>query len=220
METTPSRRTLSAQDQRLAADLVEWERSVETARDDADVLAGLATAEYGPDDLDAVLARVESAQAGFEARARAMGAEDAAVDARRAAFASARKSYRAFRKLAKSTFRADRDARTALGLTDPTPRALADFAAHVRAGYTAAATEPYLSRLGRGYTAERLQALVAEADDLVRADGAVSGAESRAEAATAARDAEADAARDAFGEYRDVAQATLPPDLLARLELD
>ncbi len=215
--STPRRR--SEQDQELADELVAWERSLEAAHDDPEVLTELAEAEYPVEEIEAALALVESAQTGFEHRARAMAAEDAAVDAKAAAFKSVRTAYRAFRRIARSRFHDDRDAMTALGLTGTAPRALNPYAMHLRSGYAAAAQEPYHSKLGRGYTTERLQALRGEVDGLVSAAEDLTRAEARAEAATTARDAEAAAARSAYGEFREVALAVLSPELLARLGL-
>ncbi len=208
------------QDQRLAAEISEWERVLTAARDDADVQALLGPAEFDTDALDLILADVDSAGTAYTARAKAIGAQKAAQEAKDAAYDSARSSYRAFRKMARSRFQDDADALAALGLNDPTARALDPFVTQARAGYGAASDDPYLSRFGRGYTAERLAALIGEVDALVDAEKALTRTDARAGATTTTRDAEAAAARKAFGDFRTAARVLLPDELLARIGLD
>lgn len=218
MESAP-RRTPADQDRQLAADLAEMARVLTAARDDADAQATLGPAEFDPVALDAILAEVASAQDAFRARATAMGAEEAAQKAKDDAYESARSSYMAFRKVARARFRRDEDALDALGLNGDAPRALDPLLTKARTGYAAAQTEPYFSRLGRGYTAERLDALLGEVQSLDEAARAYTAARARAKAATQTRDTEADGAREDYAEFRDTARAILPPDLLDRIGL-
>lgn len=220
METPESPRRPSPQDQRLAAELTRMERSLEVARDDAEVQAILGPADFDPPAIDAILALVGEALKGFTERATAMGTEDTAFDDKGDDFEAAQKEYATFRKLARARFIDDPGALTALGLDGRTPRAFDTFVGAARASYAAAAQEPYVSTLGRGYTAERLDALLADIDALVDAAEDADVAEGKATASTRARNARARAARKAYAGYRDTARALLSKDLLRRINLD
>ena len=218
----PAPRPRSDNDQQLAADLTRMERVLSASRDDADAQALLAPVSYDPERLDGLLSLVASARTAYGARTTGMAAEEAASDAKTAAFESARTSYVAFRKIARALFNDDDDTLTALGLNDEAARALDPFATQARAGYAAVADLPdrRSERLTEvGYTPERLTALTGEVNALVDAAEAMTAAEARAKATTAARDAEATAAQKAYATFRDIARTVLPPDLRDRVGL-
>ncbi len=218
MEPDPAPR--SDNDQKLAAELTDWEQALTAARDDAEAQAILAPINYAPADLDAILALVASARTAYTARTTADAARGSLSTDEGAARDSADASYAAFRVVARAVFSDDDDAQTALGLHGRVPEALSRFVSHARSGYAAARDEPYQTPLARrGYTPDRLDALTAEVESLLDADRAHTAAASRAKTATTTRDLEARAARDAFVEFRDIARRVLPPDIRDRLGL-
>ena len=218
MEPTPDPR--SENDQQLAADLTHMEQVLTAAREDAEAQSHLEPVGFGPEALDEILALVDSARTAYKARGTAMGAEDAASEAKTSAFDSAQSSYAAFRVIARARLSEDDDAQTALKLRGRVPDALDPFVSHAKAGYAAAKDEPYQSKLAvRGYTPDRLDALLDEVQALLDADRAFTDAEGRAKRATAARDEEARAARRDYAEFRDTARRVLPPDLRDRIGL-
>ena len=222
MEPEPRPEGRSDNDQQLAADLTHFERVLTAARDDADVQAILAPTPYPPDRLDGLLALVDSARTAYEARTAGMSVEEATSLAKKAAFASARSSYAAFRIIARALFLDDPEALTALGLGDEPARALDPFVTQARAGYAAVST---LGRGGpaamaeAGYTPERLAVLTAEVNALVDAARGFTAAEERAKTATTTRDTEAEAARKAYATFRDIARVLLPANLRDRIGL-
>ncbi|HEX9953567.1 MAG TPA: hypothetical protein VGB53_17515 [Rubricoccaceae bacterium] len=212
MFDTPTPRRRADQDVQLRADLTEMEQRLEAARDDAEVQAVLAPAGYGPDVLDALLARVDAAAKAYDARAEAMAAEDRAGAAEDKAFDDCQKDYVAFRQIARARFKGDDAAATALGLGGDMPDALAAFVRQARLSYANAALAPYAERIAvRGYDSKRLNALTADLDALVTASGADTSTDARAIEATTERDGEADALRLDYAEFRDTARPLLRP---------
>ena len=188
------------------------EQRLEAARDDAEVQAVLAPAGYGPDVLDAILARVTAAADAYDARAEAMAAEDRAGLAEDVRFDACRTDYVAFRQIARARFKGDDAATTALGLAGDMPDAFAAFVRQARLSYANAALAPYAERIAvRGYDKKRLDDLTADLDALVSASGTDTSTDARAVEATTARDGEAGTLRRDYAEFRDTARPLLRP---------
>lgn len=212
----PTPRVYAAQDRALQDEITAWERSLEAARDDAEVQAILAPAGFAPKALNALLALVTAAQTDYDGRAAAMGTEDRADRQKETLSATNRKAYAVFRDIARARLRDAAAALSALSLSDDVPGGFNPFVTHARGAYANAAAEPYVSSLAvRGYTAARFDALLADLDALVDAAKAATDARNAAKRATKTRDTAAGTARKAFAEYRDTARPLLQPDGLA-----
>lgn len=209
---TPAPRRRADQDARLRADLTDFERTLEAARDDDAVQAVLAPAGYGPDAITALLDRVAAAATAYDARAEAMAAEDRAGDDEDARFEAARTDYVAFREIARARFKGDSNATVALGLGGDTPDGLSAFVRQARSSYANAAKAPYAERIAvRGYDAKRLGALTADLDALVTSAEADTSTDAKAVEATGTRDREAGDVRRDYAEFRDTARPLLRP---------
>jgi hypothetical protein len=221
-EDAPEPRRLAPQDERLLADIADMERSLEAARDDADVQELIAPLGFDSDDLDARLALVAAVQAGVTARAEAMAAEDRAVTAKQADYEAQAGAYSVFRQVARALFRDEPDALVALNLNGETPDALDEFVAHARTAYANGRIAPYAARLAvRQYDDDRLRTTLTDLEKLLVAAERATTAEARAVEATNARDAAARDARRAFAEFRATVRPILAhyPELLRRIGL-
>lgn len=218
METPSSPR--ADNDQQLAADLTHWTQVLTAARDDADAQEKLAPVGYGPVALDAILTEVDEARTAYQARTAAKAAAGGSFKKEGAEATAARKAHADFRVIARAEYDDDEEAQTALGLNGRQPRALGTFLTHAQSGYTAAKGEPYQTVLAeRGYTPERLDALLADLVVLLKADRDSTAAGSTAKKSTATRDDEAKEARGAFDKFRSIARRVLPQDLRDRIGL-
>lgn len=208
----PTPRHNADQDVRILRDLTDMERTLESARDDAEVQAVLAPAGYGLDALDALLDRAARAADAYDARARAMSAEDRAGEDESTRFADARRDYVAFREIARARFKGDPTATAALGLAGNTADGLSAFVRQARSSYANATQDPYAERIAvRGYDTKRLDALTATLDALLTASGADDSQDARAVEATGERDSDMGTLRREFAEFRDTARPLLRP---------
>ena len=200
------------QDLRMRRDLSDMERTLESARDDAEVQAVLAPAGFGPDAIDALLALVTEAAKAYDARARAMSAEDVAGKDEATRFASARRDYVQFREIATARFKGDLTATAALGLSGDTQDGLSAFVRQARQSYANAGQAPHAERIAvRGYDQKRLDGLTADLDALLTASGADDTQDAKATEATGERDGDMGALRLQFAEFRDTARPLLRP---------
>ena len=201
----PAPRRNADQDVRIRRDLSDMERTLESARDDAEVQAVLAPAGYDPDAITALLALVTRAADAYDARARAMSAEDLAGQDEATRFADARRDYVTFREIATARFKGDPTAAAALGLRGDTEDGLSAFVRQARQSYANAGQPPYAERIAvRGYDPTRLDALLS-------ASGTDDSQDARAVEATGERDGDMGTLRRAFAEFRDTARPLLRP---------
>lgn len=210
MPDAPAPRAYSPQDRALQNEITAWERSLEAARDDAEVQAILGPVGFGPAALDGILALVSAAQDGYDARALAMGAEDDANAEKAALPETNRTAYAVFRDIARARFKGNDGALAALNLNGSIPDVFDGFMTHARPVYANATTVPYTEALtARGYTPDRCRKLEEDLDRLVDAAKNATEARDDAKRATRARNAAMKTARAAFAEFSDTARPLL-----------
>jgi len=209
----------ATQDKLIADRIAAAQQVIETARDDAEVAALLATRGYDAAQLAEGLHLQEAAQAAFTARQAAMAAQKQATATRAGAETAARQTYADFRETGRAVFKAPAD-RMALGLTGNVPKDTQQFLTVARASYAAAQSAPYQATLATyGQAAATIAAALAALGALATTDKAQNAAIGAATKATAERDAAAKALDDWVRQFRRIAKVGLRgrPDLVKKL---
>jgi hypothetical protein len=215
-------RKKAEQDQAMANAISASSKLIETALDNAEILALLAPRGYDIAALDdALTTKYAPAQAGFDARQVAMGILSSSNIALAATEAQERKDFADYREIARASFPLPAD-RLALGLNGTAPTDLDKFLTVATASYGAGKKAPYTAKLTlRGYAPASIDAELQGLKGVTSLAKAAANAKGAAEKATATRDKAAKALKDWTAEFRKVAKRTLRgrTDLLAALDL-
>lgn len=137
---------------------------------------------------------------------------------------AARDDWAAFRLISRAAF-PGLDARLNLRVMGDVPEDLQRFVNVAHAGYEAAGESPYTDKLSkRGYSPEKLKALMAALDSLASLEGALDSAEETAEHGpvnTGERDAAYVELKEYMKEIKGVARGVFrkQPEILARLSI-
>ena len=177
------------QDQKIANDIAEAGRVIETVRAQAALAAAVAARGYDETKLTAGKELQGAAQAAFNARQAARAAQKEKTEALKSQIKAAKLTYTDFRETVRAVFSSASD-RAALGLQDKVPLDLQKFVTTARASYTAARTELFLGALSaHGWKIEQITAAEEQLSVLNEAEVAQQEAIGAATTARAARDA-------------------------------
>ena len=215
-------RKIAEQDQKIANAISQAEKTLTTARDNADILALLTPRGYDAAALDEALTTLQApAQGAYDARQSAMGQLRSANEALASAEAQERKDFADYREIARAAFPGAAD-QQALGLKGKASKDLEKFLTAATASYGAGKKAPYTAKLTvRGYAPAAIDVELQGLKGVANFAKAQATAKGAAQRATITRDAAAKALALWIGEFRKVAKRTLRtrPDLLAALEL-
>lgn len=221
IELTPVRQ-MAQQNRRIANANFSAFQLIETAMKNSEIAALLAARGYNQAKFDEGMALYRTAEATFNTRQQAIADQQEATGILNALEAKLRGQFRDFRAVGRALFKSDAD-RTALVLSGHLPRDRQQLLANAQAAFKAAKHDRYQADLALygGFSAEVLDAAVAEVEELARMDNLQNRAIGKAVLATEERDRAAANLNDWIVRFRALARLALKgkTEMLKALEV-